>query len=178
MNTKDKILDFGMTLIQAKGVNGFSFADIAAGVAIQKASIYYYFSGKQALVKAVLDRYSDNFFTALAADHSQDLSGRLTHYVSLYRANLIEGKICLCSDLAMDVNNLDANINAEVGAFFQRNLDWLEQQLGDFHSQVTAAEFFACVQGGQLVSRNQQDVAYFDTVMASCLQRALGVKQP
>ncbi|MGJ3587594.1 TetR/AcrR family transcriptional regulator, partial [Lactococcus lactis] len=65
INTKEKIVNLGLELIQTRGINGFSFADIAKVIDIKKASIHYYFPSKTDLIEAVLEKYSTNFFEAL-----------------------------------------------------------------------------------------------------------------
>ena len=66
-NTETKILEIGLALIQERGINGFSFADIAERIGIKKASIHYYFPTKLDLVKGVLAYYKHNFFVSLNA---------------------------------------------------------------------------------------------------------------
>lgn len=107
-------------MIQTRGINGFSFADIAKVIDIKKASIHYYFPSKTDLIEAVLEKYSTNFFEALEQSTASTLKAKLEYYTSLYRMNLIEGRICLCSDLAMDTYNLNDSINNKVGDFFRK----------------------------------------------------------
>lgn len=60
MKTSDKkneILDCAQTLIQKRGYNGFSYADISSTVGIRKASIHHHFSTKVDLAVAVVERY-------------------------------------------------------------------------------------------------------------------------
>lgn len=71
--------------------------------------------------------------------------------------NLMEGRICLCSDLAMDTYNLNDSINNKVGDFFQKNISWLEKQFTEYKSSQKPANFFAGIQGAQLISRNQKE---------------------
>lgn len=172
-NTKDKIVELGLDLIQMKGVNGFSFADIAKAMGIKTASIHYYFPTKSDLVVAVLDQYSNDFFADLGQSDGTALDQKMAHYVSLYRHNLTQGKICLCSDLAMDANNVNDEINQKVGNFFQKNLDWLQQQLLESGRQTKAAGFFSIIQGAQLIARNQKSVTFFDQVTQQGLAELL-----
>ncbi|MBM7642690.1 TetR/AcrR family transcriptional regulator [Streptococcus loxodontisalivarius] len=166
MSTKDKIMVLGRDLIQERGVNGFSFADIAKQLDIKKASIHYYFPSKADLIEAVLDQYDLDFFEALSSANSSDLEKNLKHFLSLYEVNFKEDKICLCSDLAVDSVHLTQVVNDKVGLFFQKNIDWLAQQLSQKENpQAEAEDFFAAVQGAQLVARNQGGADYFKRVM-------------
>ena len=74
INTKEKIVNLGLELIQTRGINGFSFADIAKVIDIKKASIHYYFPSKTDLIEAVLEKYSTNFFEALEQSTASTLS--------------------------------------------------------------------------------------------------------
>ena len=87
--------------------------------------------------------------------------------------NLIEGRICLCSDLAMDTYNLNDSINNKVGDFFQKNISWLEKQFTEYKSSQKASEFFAGIQGAQLISRNQKRIDYFDEIITKSIDDLL-----
>ena len=47
--TASKILDVAERLVQLRGFNGFSYADVAAELGISKASLHYHFAGKAEL---------------------------------------------------------------------------------------------------------------------------------
>ena len=51
---RSRILDVAERLVQTRGFNGFSYADIAAEVGITKASLHYHFA-----TKAELGRHAD-----------------------------------------------------------------------------------------------------------------------
>ena len=55
--TQQAILDTAFSLLQRCGYHAFSYADIAAQVGIRKASIHYYFPGKNDLVRTVVVDY-------------------------------------------------------------------------------------------------------------------------
>jgi len=56
MSTYDSLLDLADTLIQENGFQGFSYADLAAGLGIRKASIHYHFPTKTELGIAYCER--------------------------------------------------------------------------------------------------------------------------
>ena len=66
-NTATRILDVAERLVQTRGFNGFSYADIAAELGITKASLHYHFAGKAELGEALIVRYGERFADALAA---------------------------------------------------------------------------------------------------------------
>ena len=45
-DTAQRILDIAERLVQTRGFNGFSYADIAGALAVTKASLHYHFPTK------------------------------------------------------------------------------------------------------------------------------------
>src|SRR5687768_3859259 len=84
--TADQILDVAEPLIQTRGFNGFSYADIAADLGITKASLHYHFRTKADLGQRLIARYSENFQAALRGIEEAGVSApeKLVHYVRLY----------------------------------------------------------------------------------------------
>src|SRR5271167_1967040 len=67
VSTRTRILDVAERLVQVRGFNGFSYADIAAELAITKASLHHHFPSKAGLGEALIVRYTGRFGDALAA---------------------------------------------------------------------------------------------------------------
>jgi len=59
--TKTKILDTATELFALNGFEAVSMKDIAQGVGIKAASIYYYYEGKEALLSDILSRFEKNY---------------------------------------------------------------------------------------------------------------------
>ena len=64
--TAVRILDVAERLVQVRGFNGFSYADIAAELQITKAALHYHFASKAALGEALIARYANHSMGALA----------------------------------------------------------------------------------------------------------------
>ena len=64
--TAARILDVAEQLVQVRGFNGFSYADIAAELQITKAALHYHFASKADLGEALISRYASRFAEALA----------------------------------------------------------------------------------------------------------------
>ena len=47
--TAERILDVAEALVQSRGFNGFSYADVAEELQITKAGLHYHFPGKAEL---------------------------------------------------------------------------------------------------------------------------------
>ena len=106
--TAQRILDVAELLVQVRGFNAFSYADVSKAVGIQKASLHHHVATKTALGVALIDRYKQVFLAALDAIESCDGNAveRLERYVELYRTVLRRGRMCMCGMLAADVETL------------------------------------------------------------------------
>lgn len=162
--TPGKILSLGGKFIQERGVNGFSFADIAQEMGIRKASIHYYFPSKMDLVAKVLEDYNQAFEQDLEKikEDSETLFQRLLDFTGLYRAELEQGMISLPSMLAIENHFLSDEINQAVQTFFQMNMRWLEEA---GLTPEKARDFYASIQGMQLLAEASQNVDDFDQLM-------------
>src|ERR1700760_3906786 len=88
--TRTRILDVAERLVQTRGFNGFSYADVANELGVTKASLHYHFPGKAELGEALIARYTDRFTTALGRLDADRLApgAKLTAYAALY-ANVL-----------------------------------------------------------------------------------------
>ena len=89
-DTSQRILDIAERLVQTRGFNGFSYADIAEAMKVTKASLHYHFRSKAELGHALIERYEKNFLAALAAiDEQRDDAGeKLRRYAAIYASVL------------------------------------------------------------------------------------------
>src|ERR1700733_2743383 len=65
-HTSERILDIAERLVQTRGFNNFSYADIASELGITTASLHYHFPGKAELGLALITRYGERFSHALS----------------------------------------------------------------------------------------------------------------
>ena len=80
-------LDIAQRLVQTRGFNAFSYADIASTLNVSKASLHYHFASKAELGVRLIERYEDEFERLLGGI---DLGGgnaalKLQRYVLLLR---------------------------------------------------------------------------------------------
>ena len=126
--TASRILDVAERLVQVRGFNGFSYADVAAKLQITRAALHYHFASKADLGEALIARYVGRFADALA---SVDASGdgaraKLAAYADLYLQVLRSRKMCLCGMLAAEYQTLPQPMKDAVISFFDHNETWLE----------------------------------------------------
>jgi AcrR family transcriptional regulator len=103
-DTAQRVLDVAERLVQTRGFNGFSYADIAAALGITKASLHYHFPTKADLGRRLIERYEHRFLEAVAAiDRSgADAREKLRRYAAIYVDVLRANRMCLCGMLASD----------------------------------------------------------------------------
>lgn len=130
-DTATRILDSAERLVQARGYNGFSYADVAGELGITKAGMHYHFASKTELGQALIDRYSERFSEALEQIESsvKDAPARLDAYAALYAEVLRGRRMCLCGMLAAEYATLPKPIRERLRAFFDHNEAWLQRLL-------------------------------------------------
>ena len=129
--TADRILDIAERLVQLRGYNAFSYADVAKAVGIRKASLHYHFATKADLGLALVTRYRRAFLEALRAIEadSSDPLERLERYAELYGSVLRKKRMCMCGMLATDAATLPKAMRESVAEFFAENVGWLARML-------------------------------------------------
>ncbi len=181
MDTKEQILASAQRLVQQRGFNGFSYADVADEVGIRKASLHHHFASKADLGVALVEAYATQFDLALVAiaDSGAGALDKLKAYVALYRATLEADRMCMCGMLATEALTLDVHMLPSLQQFFTHNTEWLAQLLTEGLARGTlvfegaaadqARAVLALLQGAALVCRSSGDLAAFDRTTALML---------
>jgi TetR/AcrR family transcriptional repressor of nem operon len=179
--TVNRILDTAELLVQTRGFNDFSYADIAAELQVTKAALHYHFRSKAVLGDALITRYSERFFAALESIERRETGAglRLAAYVGLYRSVLGSGRMCLCGILAAEYQTLPDTMRSAVRNFFDRNEVWLERVLDEGAvrhelvqrgpSRDTARMIVDTLEGAVMVARAQGDPDRLDRVAEQLL---------
>jgi len=175
-NAKEAILSAARNAAQAHGYGGLNFRDLAADVGIKAASIHYYFPSKADLGAAVARRYWEDTAAELEKMLAEmpDPLACLRCYPAIFRRSLENGnRICLCSFMAAEYDDLPEPVKAEVQTFADVNVKWLDKVLitaeGDDSapSNARALAIFAAVSGAQLLARSRADIGIFDSLIGS-----------
>jgi len=187
-DTRARILDASERLVQVRGFNGFSYADVAAELALTKASLHYHFPSKAELGEALIARYAERFAQALAAiDANLTLPpAKLDSYASLYAEVLRQERMCLCGMLAAEYETLPSPIRDAVVAFLDDNESWLVLVLeqgredGSLRFAGTAADtarsIVSGLEGALLVARPYGAIKRFETAAAQLLTSLAGAE--
>jgi TetR/AcrR family transcriptional repressor of nem operon len=171
--TAERILDIAERLVQERGFNSFSYADIAREMGITTASLHYHFPGKAELGFALIDRYAERFASALSSIDADlpDARTKLEAYAGLYADVLRGRRMCMCGILAAEYQTLPEQMRGAVIRFFDDNQTWLAHVLeeGQHDESLaingsigeTAQSILGTLEGAMLVARPYADVSRF-----------------
>lgn len=175
-NSREAILAAAKRSAQAHGYSGLNFRDLAEGVGIKSASIYYHFPSKADLAAAVARRYWEDTAAALEAmlAETSDPVRCLHQYPDIFRKSLeSENRLCLCSFMAAEYDDLPEAVKKEVQTFADVNVAWLSRVLSaaavvsSEESELRARAIFSAVAGAQLIARSRSDISLYDELIDS-----------
>jgi TetR/AcrR family transcriptional repressor of nem operon len=173
-SAREAILAAARQTAQAHGYNGLNFRDLANQVGIKAASIHYHFPAKADLGAAVAQRYWEDTASALEAlsTDTKDPLRCLQRYPELFRKALAAGnRMCLCSFMAAEYDDLPEPVKQEVRTFADVNVSWLSRLLSAAsvvqpgESEQRARAIFAAIAGAQLIARSRSDIALYDSLI-------------
>jgi TetR/AcrR family transcriptional regulator, transcriptional repressor for nem operon len=182
-NTAQRILDVAERLVQSRGFNGFSYANVAAELGMTKASLHYHFPGKAELGEALIVRYAARFADALERIDAGtgDAPAKLDAYAGLYAEVLRGGRMCLCGILAAEYETLPEPMREAIVGFFDDNVTWLTHVLAQGLSDDTLSfqgspaeegqTILSGLEGAMLVARPYGDLGRFQSAATRLLAR-------
>jgi len=179
--TANEILDVAEHLVQIRGFNAFSYADVSGELVLSNAALHYHFPSKSDLGKALITRYAVRFVAALAEiDNSlADPLGKLDAYAELYAVVLRRQRMCLCGMLAAEFETLSEGMRDAVTLFFEKNEKWLAGVLKQGREDGTlsfagspldeARSIVSTLEGAMLIARSFGDIKRFQSVASHLL---------
>jgi TetR/AcrR family transcriptional repressor of nem operon len=181
-DTSQRILDVAEQLVQTRGFNGFSYADIAQVLHVTKASLHYHFPAKADLGARLIERYERNFAAALEAidEHARRPRDKLHRYVAIYEGVLKQDRMCLCGMLAAEFGTLPDAMRDEMRRFFDVNERWIAAVLQQGKKDKTlkftgpavegARALIDTLEGAMMIARTYGDVGRFRSVSERALK--------
>jgi TetR/AcrR family transcriptional repressor of nem operon len=169
------MLDTAEALVQVRGFNGFSYADVADELHVTKASLHYHFRTKAELGHALIARYAARFADALREiDREIPAAPQVLHaYVGLYKTVLEDNRMCLCGILAAEYQTLPGAMREAITDFFEDNESWLTDVLArgqldgsisiDGSPRDTAQMIVSGLEGAMLVARTHGGLEQFQS---------------
>ena len=187
MTTQQKLIDSARHLIQTRGYNGFSYADVAEEVQVRKASIHHHFPAKADLARAVVQQSR-----AIIVEQTRTLAAgafnpeeQLRMYTGYWEKCIADASapFCVAGMLASELPTLPDDLAKDVSAHFRDLSNWLEivltrgAQMGLFDLQGSARQeaesFMAMVYGAMLAARAYGDPKVFTEIVSSGLRRVV-----
>jgi TetR/AcrR family transcriptional repressor of nem operon len=176
LDTSQRILDTAERLVQTRGFNGFSYADIASALALTKASLHYHFPTKAELGKRLIVRYEAAFLRSLEEIDRTGIDPRdkLRRYAKIYADVLRDDRMCLCGMLAAEYATLPKPMKEEMRHFFDENERWLARVLEEGRAAGNlrftgpavdiARALVGTLEGGMMLARSYGEVARLETI--------------
>jgi TetR/AcrR family transcriptional repressor of nem operon len=173
-HTSQQILDIAQQLVQTRGFNAFSYADIAAELHISKASLHYHFASKAELGAKLIERYDAAMARALGEIDVMEggAATKLRRYVGIYAKVLEDERMCLCGMLAAEFVTLPKAMQTALDSFFTLNERWLVIVLeegrvdGTLQFKGTTSEaaqyIIGSLEGSMMMARSRGGMLRFD----------------
>jgi TetR/AcrR family transcriptional repressor of nem operon len=180
-DTANQVLDVAERLVQTRGFNAFSYADVAGALGLTNAALHYHFPTKSELGEALIARYAIRFIGALDEidDSAVDPPRKLAAYADLYTEVLRDHRMCLCGMLAAEYETLSVGMQHAVADFFDKNEAWLAGILrqgrddGIFSFAGSPLEearsIVSGLEGAMLIARSFGDVRRFESAASHLL---------
>lgn len=185
MTTQQRLIESARHLIQMRGYNGFSYADVAEEVQVRKASIHHHFPSKSDLACAVVEQSRALIVeqTQMIAAGDFDPRAQLRLYTGYWEKCIADASapFCVAGMLACELPTLPNDLAGLVRAHFLDLSNWLEivltrgAQMGYYELRGSARQeaesFMALVYGAMLAARAYGDPKVFADVVANGLKK-------
>ncbi len=170
-STYQQLLNTAEALIQLRGLNAFSFRDLARELGIASSSVHHHFPTKADLTLSIVARYRVTFGLALKRLETEEECAlkRLARFTDLYIVTFRnEGRFCLCLSLATDFDSLPELVREEIREFWCDQQDWISVQLDGLGRQIpncsneplnAAQAILGTIQGAMITARVTNSIA-------------------
>jgi len=180
-DTRQRLMDAAENRMRSDGYHAMSFRDLADDLGIKSSSVHYYFRRKEDLVVALVERYSENFFTQLeeVAGNAKTGNEKVSAICQLYRAAFTpNGHICLCGMLGAEKNGLPEEVSHAVSQFLTANINWvaasLPGKMPKQNRQARAEHLIATLQGALILAKNLSGIDVFDRIVGDLFGKLEG----
>ena len=175
-STRDRILQSAMDLFWEKGYANTGMSELLRRAKANSGSFYYFFTSKEDLLLAVLDRYAEILHPELlapvwkkTADPVERIFGLLARYRELIvRSNCTYG--CPIGRLALEIDPAQREVHRRIAMNFEGWADavqkCLEDTAGKLPPEINRKKLsrfvLTVMEGGVMLSRSQRSVKPFD----------------
>lgn len=189
MNTKERIILGAESLILKKGFTALTFKRISESISVQKARIHDFFSTKDELGRAVVEKSRQTFldWTKQIDNSGLEAAEKLSAFFASYTAMLADrNNVCIAGILGTELNLLPDAIRNELRLYYLDRQKWLIKLLldgyvtGSFTLKNSVEEesiyILSSLQGGLQISRINDDYEIFHSICRQLLGQL--VRQP
>jgi TetR/AcrR family transcriptional regulator, transcriptional repressor for nem operon len=183
LGTRDRLIDAAMNLFWEKGYANTSMSDLLGAAKANSGSFYHFFSSKEELLLAVLDKYFTLLDPAMltpAWEGVDDPIERIFALLARYRMLILATDCtygCPIGRLALEIGPEQAEVHRLLAKNFdgwtaavQGCLDQAADRLpADIDRERLSGFVLAVMEGGVMLSRSHRDVKPFDQAVAELL---------
>lgn len=140
MTTKDTIRQLGKSLLQKRGYNAFSFADISVPLGVKNAAIHYHYPTKESLGVDILRDEYERFqqWKTLVVSGQLTYETQLEQFFKIYEDSLdMELSICLIGSVATDFNTVPDGMKDDLNKLVYDISEWLTSMLSKAKQEGT-----------------------------------------
>ena len=165
---RDRLEQAALESVQRGGLKGLSFRVLAEEVGIKSSSVHYYFPEKSDLARALIERYSEEFFRELSDIQSKrwGLARKLKAFIAIFEKVATSGKLCLCGMMAAELSQLDDGNRQLLDNYFQEVELWLVNLFDDHRADLNT-ELSSGVLANSLLS-GLEGALLLDRVVGNC----------
>lgn len=178
--TREKILASARELFNTKGFNATTINDLVQSTGMQKGSLYFHFSGKDDIARAVLSEATIEFMDFLSESLGGDNPGASLEqfFRCALEKHLATGFVggCLFGNTALEMSDSDPDFAGVITKVFDQWSDKVAivvaeaQKKGqirtDINGEALANHIIATIEGGIMMSRLKKD----ERPMRQCLE--------
>ena len=164
---REKLEDNARHAVQVGGLKSLSFRTMAEEIGIKSSSVHYHFPDKSDLARALIERYSEEFFRALRdiSNKRWKLRRKIKEFIAIFEAVAEQKKFCLCGMMAAEVEQLDQRNRDLLAQYFIGTEKWIIQLLNEHQdelnteisSAVLARSLLSGLEGALLLDRLLDD---------------------
>jgi len=162
-DNRQKLEEAALNAVQQGGLKALSFRTLADEIGIKSSSVHYHFPEKSDLARALIQRYSEEFFKNLKDIESRKwrLRRKVKAFIEIFENVAEQDKLCLCGMMASEVEQLDDDNRLLLSNYFIDTENWLVQLFNehqdevqtDLSSRTLARGILAGLEGALLLDR-------------------------
>lgn len=178
--TRERILEVARELFNSKGFNATTISDLVAATGMKKGSLYFHFSGKDAIAREVLSEATAEFMDFLSTALGGDNPGASLEnfFRCALEKHLGTGFVggCIFGNTALEMSDSNPEFAGAIDKVFD---EWISrvavavtgaqkngQLRTDISSGALANHIVATIEGGIMMSRLKKD----ERPMKECLE--------